>query len=158
MDKWVGVALAGVGAEVFAFAGTTMFAAALCVPFVLTALIPHIAGITRKSLSDAVLAVGQLGAVERAAAHLGGELGTGDAKELFGHDMVNTLLQPGDLFFETHQQPFGNLTQEYATLAARVEKSRLWVAEQLLRQQIEHPVGEFRRGENLVTAQIGQAV
>ena len=109
MNKGVGVALAGVGAEVLAFAGTAMLTAALGVPFVLAALIPHIAGVALKSLADAVFAVGMLGAVERAATHLGGEVGAGNAKQLLGHDVVDALLQVRDLLLQSSQQPLGGL-------------------------------------------------
>ena len=55
-------------------------------------------------------------------------------------------------------RPLGNLAQEDATLRAGIEKSRLRTAEQLLRQQVQHPISQFRRSEHLVTAQVGQAV
>jgi hypothetical protein len=42
--------------------------------------------------ANAVLSVGLFGAVERPAAHLGSEVGAGNAKDLLGHHMVNTLL------------------------------------------------------------------
>ena len=70
--------------------------------------------------ADAVLSIGLLGAIECSAAHLGGEVGTGDSEDLLGHNVVNPLLQVGYLLFEASQQPFGNLAQEDATLAARV--------------------------------------
>jgi len=158
MDKGVGVALAGVGAEVLAFAGTAMFAAVLGIPCVLTSLVPYIAIIAFEGLGDAVLAVGMLGAIERAAAHLCREVGTGDTEELLGHDMVDALLQVGNLLLQPGQQPLGGLAQEDTALAAGVKDARLGAVEQLLRQQVEHPVGKLRRSEDLVAAQIGQAV
>ena len=158
MDKGIGVTLSGVGTEIFALAGTTMFTAALDIPGVFAPLIPHIASIIAESLGDAVLAVGQLGAVERAAAHLGGEVGAGYAKDLLGHNMVNTLLQVRNLLFQTNEQAFGNLAQKHTALAARVKEACLWAAEQFRRQQVKHPVGEFRRREHLVAAQVSQAV
>ena len=82
-----------------------------------------------ESRTDTVFAVGQFGTVERAAAHLGGEVGAGDAEDLPGHDVVDALLQVGDLLFETRQQTFGNLAQEDAALAAGIEKPRLGTAE-----------------------------
>ena len=72
--------------------------------------------------------------------------------------MVNALLQVGYLLFEACQQSLGNLAQEDTTFAARVEKSRFAGAEQLGRQQIEHTIGQLGRGENFVTAQIGQTI
>ena len=92
MNKRIGVILTCVGAKIFAFTGTAMLTAALGIPSVFASLIPHIAGIIAKGLGDAVLSVGQLGAIECAAAHLGGEVGASNAKDLFGHYMVDTLL------------------------------------------------------------------
>ena len=158
MDKGIGVGLAAVGTEVFAFAGAAVLAAALCVPGVLAAVVAEIALLVAEGGGDAVLAVGKLGTIERPTAHLGGEVGTGDAEDLLGHNVVNTLLQVGDLRFQPSQQPLGNLAQEDATLRTGVEEASLRTAEQLLRQQIQHTVGQLRRGEDLVAAQIGKAV
>ena len=120
-----------------------MFAASLRVPRVATAVVAQIALHTMKSRADAVLAVSQFGTVERTAAHLGGEVGAGDTENLLGHDVVDALLQVGDLLFETRQQPFRNLAQEDAALAAGIEEARLLGAEQFLRQQVEHTVGQL---------------
>lgn len=158
VNKRIGVGLAGVGAEVFALTGAAVFAATLRVPRMATAVVAQITLHIMKSRTDAVLAVGQFGTVEGAAAHLGGEVGTGDAEDLPGHDVVDALLQIGDLLFETRQQSFGDLAQEDPALAAGVEEARLRTAEQLLRQQIEHTVGQLGRGEDLVAAEVGQAI
>ncbi len=158
MNKRIGVGLAGVGTEVFALTGTAVFASALLVPSVTAAFVAEIALHIVENRADTVFAVGLLGAVERAAAHFGGEVGAGDAENLLGHDVVDALLQVGDLLFETRQQPLGNLAQEDPALAAGIEEARLAGAEQLLRQQVEHTVGQLGRGEDLVAAQIGQAV
>ena len=91
--------------------------------------------------TDTVFAVGLLGAVERAAAHFGGEVGTSNAKNLFCHNVVNALLQVGYLLFKTRQQSFSNLAQKDTALATRVEKSRFAGTKQLWRQQVEHSVG-----------------
>ena len=120
MDKGIGVIFAGIGAEIFAFAGAAMFTATLGIPCMSTPLVPHIAGIVAEGPGDAVLAVGQLGAVECAAAHLGGEVGAGNAEDLLGHNMVDTLLQVGNLLFQAYEQPFGNLAQEDSALATGV--------------------------------------
>ena len=158
MNKGVGIALTVVSSEIFAFTGSAMFTSALSIPSVFASLVPHIASIVAEGLGDAVLAAGQLGAVECAATHLGGEVGTGNAKDLLGHNMVDTLLQVRNLLFQAYEQPLGDLTQEDTALAARVEETCLRAAEQFRRQQVEHPVGEFRRCKHLVAAQIGQAV
>ena len=108
--------------------------------------------------ADAILAIGLFGAIERPTAHLGRKVGTGDTEDLLGHNVVDALLQVGDLRFQPRQQPLGNLAQEDAALAAGVEKTRPARPEQLLRKQVEHPIGQLRRGEDLVAAQVGQAV
>ena len=158
MNKRIGVGFAGVGAEVFALTGTAVFAAALRVPRVATAVVTQIALHIMESRADTVFAVGQFGTVKRAAAHLSGEVGAGDAEDLLRHDVVDTLLQIGNLLFETCQQPFGDLAQEDPALAAGIEKPRFGAAEQLLRQQVEHTVGQLGRGEDLVAGKVGQAV
>lgn len=109
MNKGIGVGLAAVGAEVFAFAGAAVLAAALRVPSVVAAVIVEIALRIAEGGADAVLAVGKLGAVECPAAHLGGEVGTGDAEDLSGHNVVDALLQVGNFRFQPSQQPLGNL-------------------------------------------------
>ena len=101
MNKRIGVGLAGVGTEVFALAGAAVHASALLVPSVTAAIVPQVALRVTESRADAVLTVGLLGAIERAAAHLGGEVGAGNAENLLGHDVVDALLQVGDLLFET---------------------------------------------------------
>ena len=133
MNKWIGVGLAGIGTEVFALTGTAVFAAALQVPGVAAAVVAQVALRVAESRADAVLAVGLLGAVESAAAHLGSEVGTGDTENLLGHNVVDALLQVRNLLFETCEQPLGNLAQKDATFAAGVEESRLAGMEQLLR-------------------------
>ena len=120
MDKGIGVTLAGVGAEVLAFAGTAMLTATLGIPSVSAPLVPHIASVIAEGLGNAVFTIGQLGAVKRPAAHLSGEVGAGNAKDLLCHNMVNPLLQVGYLLFKPHEQPFCNFTQKHPTLAAGV--------------------------------------
>ena len=92
MDKGIGVGLAAVGAEVFAFAGAAVLAAALRVPGVLAAFVPQVALLVVEGGADAVLAIGMFGAIERPTAHLGSEVGAGDTEDLLGHNMVDALL------------------------------------------------------------------
>ena len=92
MNKWIGVGLAGIGAVVFAFASSAMDAAAFVVPCVVAPLIQQVALQVMKGGADAVLAIGQLSAIECATAHLGSEVGTGDAEDLLCQDVVNPLL------------------------------------------------------------------
>ena len=92
MNKGIGVGFAAVGAEIFAFAGAAVLAAALRVPSVVASLVQQVTLLVAEGSGDAVLAVGKLGAVECPTAHLGGEVSTGDAEDLSGHNMVDTLL------------------------------------------------------------------
>ena len=92
MNKWIGVGLASISAEILAFAGTTVFATTLCVPYMVASVISQIALHIMESCSNTIFAVGLLGAIECAAAHLGGEVSTGDAKDLRCHNMVYALL------------------------------------------------------------------
>ena len=158
MDKGIGVCLATVGAEIFAFAGAAVLATTLRVPGVMAAVVQQVALLVAEGGGDAVLSVGEFGTVERPAAHLGGEVGAGDAEDLSGHNVVDALLQVGDFRFQPSQQPLGYLAQEDAALRTGVEEPCLRTAEQLLRQQVQHPISQFRRSENLVAAQVGQAV
>ena len=91
----------GIGAEVLALAGTAMFATSLQVPYVLASHVAQVALSIIEAGGHTILTIGLLGAIERAAAHLGGKVGAGDAEDLLGHNMVNALLQVGDLLFET---------------------------------------------------------
>lgn len=72
-------------------------------------------------MGDGVYAVGILGTIEAAAGEQAGQLGDGDAIDLFLENVVHPFLQVGDLLLQTHQQPLGDLPQEYAALAGRVK-------------------------------------
>lgn len=158
MYKGVGVGLVGIGAEVLALAGTTMFATSLQVPYVLASHIAQIALCIIETGCNTILAISLLGTIKCAAAHLGSEVSAGNAEDLLGHNMINALLQVGNLLFQPCQQPFGNFAQENTAFAAWVEKARLTGTEQLLWQQVEHSVSQLWRGEDLVAAQICQAI
>ena len=157
VNKRVGVGLNTFNTVILGTVGTTMLTFAV-LPSVLAAQIAQVALCIIKTSGHTILTIGLFGAIERAATHLGGEIGTGDAEDLPGHDVVDTLLQVGDLLFETRQQPFRNLAQEDAALAAGIEKPRIGTAEQLLRQQVEHTVGQLGRGEDFVAGKVCQAV
>lgn len=120
MDKGISIGLSAFGAEVLAFAGAAVLAAALRVPGVVAAVVEQVALCVVESRADAVLAVGQLGTIERPTAHLSGEVSAGDAEDLLGHHVVDTFLQIGYLLFESCKQALDNLTQKDSTLAARV--------------------------------------
>ena len=103
MNKWIGVGLPGIGAEILAFAGTTMFATTLCVPYMVASVISQIALNIMECCSNTIFTIGLLGAIECAAAHLGCEVGTSNAEDLLCHDVVDALLQVGCLLFEACQ-------------------------------------------------------
>ncbi len=157
MDKRIRIGLNGFYAVVLCAVGTTMLTLAV-LPNVLAAHIAQVALHIVENRTYTILSVGLLGAIECAAAHLGGEIGAGNTEDLLGHNMVDALLQVGNLLFKPSQQPFGNLAQEDTAFAAWVEKTRLAGTEQFLRQQIEHSISQLGRGEDLVAAQIGQAI
>ena len=157
VNEWISVGLDSFYAVVLGSVGPTMFTLAV-LPSVLATHIAQVALHIVESCTYAVLAIGLFGAIECATAHLGGEVGAGNAEDLLGHNVVDALLQVGNLLFQPCQQSFGNLTQEDSALAARVEKAHLAGTEQLLWQQVEHSVGQLGRGEDLIAAQIGQAI
>ena len=157
MDKRISVGFNCFHAVILGTVGTTMLTFAV-LPSVLAS---HIAQVTLHIIETGghtILAIGLLGAIECAAAHLSGEVGAGYAEDLLGHNMVDALLQVGNLLFQPCQQPFGNLAQEDTAFATRVKKARLAGTEQLLWQQVEHSVSQLGRGEDLIAAQIGQTI
>ena len=157
VDKRISIGFNGFYTVVLGTVGATMLTLAV-LPSVLASHIAQIALFVLESRTNTVFAICLLGAIKRAAAHLGGKVGTSDAEYLFCHNVVYALLQVGYLLFEARQQSFGNLAQEDTALAARVEKSRFAGTEQLLWKQVEHSVSQFGRREDFITAQIGQAV
>jgi hypothetical protein len=129
----ISVGLDSFYAVVLGTIGTTMLTLAV-LPSVLASHVEQIALSIIETGGHTILTIGLLGAIERATAHLGGEVGAGDAEDLLGHNMIDALLQVGNLLFKACQQPFGNLTQEDTAFAARVEEARLSGTEQLLWQ------------------------
>ena len=109
-------------------------------------------------VADAVGTVGTLAAIERAAAQQGGELRQGHAIHLTVHDVVDTLLAVGYLRSQAAVEPLDYLAQEDARLAEGVEEGRSGIAEQLLRKQVQHLVGQSGRRKHLVVAEVGNAV
>lgn len=100
MDKGISVGFNGFYAVVLGTVGATMFTLAV-LPRVAATVVEDMALPVAEGRADAVFAVGLFGAIERAAAHLGSEVSAGNAKNLLGHNMVDALLQVGDLLFET---------------------------------------------------------
>ncbi len=156
MDELVGVGFEFLAAFVVGFVRPAEGAAAV-LPGMFDALEADVAFGGVKGLADGILAVGGLGAIDRAARKQAGQLGDGDTEELVFHDVVDTLLAVGDFGLQPLVEPAGNLTQKHARLAGRVEKSGLFVAPELFRQQIKHPVHQLQRREHLVAAQVRNA-
>lgn len=107
-------------------------------------------------LRNAILAAGTLRAVETTAAHHGGQSGDGDTIKLMVHNVVDALLQVWDGFCQTFYQPFCNLSQKDAALRAGVKELGVRTQKQLLRQHVQHLVGQLRWGEHFVVAQVSQ--
>ena len=131
MYKRIRIGLNRFYAVVLGTIGATMLTLAV-LPNVLASHIAQIALCIIETGGHTILTIGLFGAIECAAAHLGGEVGAGDAEDLFGHNMVDALLQVGNLPFKPCQQSFCNLTQEDTAFAARVEEACLAGTEQLL--------------------------
>jgi hypothetical protein len=106
--------------------------------------------------NDGVRPIGVFGAVHSAAGEEGRQLRNGDAEELISENVFQALLPIWEVSFQPLVEPFGNLPQKDATLAAGVQKGNGRVGKKLLREQIQHGVGNLRRREHLVTGKIGQ--
>ena len=131
MDKRISVGLDSFYSVVLSAVGTTMLTFAV-LPSVLASHVAQVALCVIETGGHTILTIGLLGAIERATTHLGGEVGAGDAEDLLGHNMIDALLQVGNLLFKARQQPFGNLTQEDTAFAARVIPGLVIVAIQLM--------------------------
>ena len=133
-------------------AGSAIQALALR-PFVSDVTIADVAVLVVK-LRDAILAAGTLRTVETTAAHHGGQTSDGDTIKLVMHNVVDALLKVWNRVCQAFYQSLGNLSQKDAALRAGIKKPRVGTLEQLLRQHVEHLVGQLRRCEHLVVAQV----
>ena len=156
MDKLIGVLFGGVAAVIDGLAGSAILAFAR-LPRMPEGAILDVAGFVVE-VADAVRAVGVLAAIEAAAAEVGGELGDGYAEHLAVHDMVDALLAVGDLRREAAVEPLHYLAQKDTALGEGVEERSVGVAEQLLRQHVEHLIGERGRCEHLIVREVRQAI
>ena len=155
MNKFVGVGFQAVVSLILTFRRPAEDAAPVfpAVPGILEADV----ALNGIEVDDRIAAIGIFAAIEAAARKEAGDLRHGDAVNLLMEDMVQPLLEIGDLIRQSHDQAPGNLPQEDAGLGRRVQKLGAGVPKQLLGQQVQHGVGDLRRGEHLVVAQIGQA-
>ena len=156
VNKLVGI-LFGLVASVIDFLGGSAVAALAVRPCVAERTIVDVAthGV---EAADTERAVGILGTIDTAAREVGSQLGDGDAEHLLAQDMLDALLAVGHPRLQPSVEPLDNLAEEHARLRHRVEKGSGGRREQLLRQEVEHLIGQRRRREHLVVAQIGQAV
>ena len=106
---------------------------------------------------DGILAVRVFAAIQTAAGKQACKLCYGDAVKLLVKDVVYALLEVRDLVLQAHDEPFRDLAQKHACLARRVQKRGVWVAEQFLRQKVQHLIDNAGRGEHFVVAQVGKA-
>lgn len=157
MDKGVGMVFPFVVVVVIDFLTGAAVLAFAVFPAVRQAAVADIALFMLKDGADGIGAVGAFGAVDAAPREQGGHLRDGDAVELFAEDVVKPLLQIGNLRCQSVDQALGDFAQEYARFAHRVEKARIRVLPQALRQQIQHLVGNVRRGEDFVVGKVGEA-
>ncbi len=73
------------------------------------------------------------------------------------HNMVNTILKVRNLFRQTINQSFGNLTKKYTAFRTRIKELGFFTTKQFLWQHIKHLISQLRRCEHFVVAQISQA-
>ena len=154
MNKLVSMGFQIVASVIDLLAGTAILTFPLH-PRVLDVTIADVACLVVE-LRDAILAAGTLRTVETTAAHHGGQTSDGDAVKLMVHDVVNALLQVWDGFCQALNQPLGNLSQKDTALRARVKKTSVRTPKQLLRQHVQHLVGQLRWREHFVVAQVCQ--
>jgi hypothetical protein len=107
-----------------------------------------------EGLTDGILSVGRLGAVHGSACEKGSQFRDPYPEELIFEDVVHPFLAIGDLSFQPSVEAFGDLPKEHARLAAWVEERGLLVAPEARRKHVKHAVRKWRRGEDLVTAQV----
>ena len=98
MDKRISVGLDGFHTVILGTVGTTMLTFAV-LPRVLASHVAQIALRIIETGGNTLLAIGLFGAIECATTHLSSEVGAGNAEDLFGHNMVDALLQVWNLLF-----------------------------------------------------------
>lgn len=164
MDPFVGVGFEFCGAVIFTSGSATpdtgRFGFSVAViggfaPFVRDTFIADIA-LGGVKPADGILSVGIFGTIDTAAGEETGQLGDGDAEQLFMEDVVDALLQVGDLRRKADQETFCDLAQKDAAFAGGVKEGGMGVAEQLLRKHIKHFVGHIGRGEDLIIGKVGK--
>ena len=72
--------------------------------------------------------------------------------------MIQAFLQIRNFIFQTFDQPFGDFTQENPGFAAGIQERGFRISEKFPRELIQHFIGNFRRGENFIVAQVSQTL
>lgn len=157
MYELVGVLFGIFAAVIYGLAGTAETAFAFC-PAMMEAFVADFALVVGELVADGVSAVGIAAAIEASTGEVRGEFCDGEPEDLSGQDVVYTLLSVQYRSFQAFDEPTCDLTKEDSALAAGVEEAGVRRTEKVLRQEVEHLVGECRRGEDFVVAQIGDAV
>ncbi len=148
MYPFIGVGLQLVPTLILTF-GRSAKQAFSILPGVFDPLIPDISAGILKS-RDVILAVGELGTVDTSPREQAGQFSDGDGVELVVENVVDALLQIGDLGLQPFDEPLGDLPQKYPGFAGRVQEGGIGVGEQLLGKHVQHLIGHLRRGEHLV--------
>ena len=98
VNKRVGVGLNSFNTVILGTVGTTMLTFAV-LPNVLSSHVVQVALCVVETGGHTILTVGLFSAIKRATTHLSSEVGAGNAEDLLGHNMVDALLQVGNLLF-----------------------------------------------------------
>ena len=72
-------------------------------------------------------------------------------------DMINALLEVGNLIFNAFEEAFGDFSKENAGFAGWVEKCRGRIREKLLWKLVEQFFCDIGRSADLVIGEIGKA-
>ena len=98
--------------------------------------------------------VGILAAVQASPGKQAGQFRDGNAVKLIMEDVVNSFLQVREYRFQADQQPLCDFTQEHPAFTGGIQEFGIRIAEQFLRQHIQHGVCHIRRCENFVVAEV----
>lgn len=109
-------------------------------------------------MTDTMFPVRVLRAIEGTTGQMRSQFGAGNAENLLVHDVIDAFLPVWNLRFKTPVQALYDFTQENAAFRERVKERCFRTSEQFLRKQIQDLVGQGRRSEDLVIAQIGNTV
>ena len=156
MDEHIGVLLR-FGAAVIDRLGRAAILAFAVLPGVGTIGVKNIPAFRAES-GDAVVPVGVHRAVKRPSGQIGCQFGDCNAKNLIMKNMIDTFLTVSNILFQALVKPFDNLAEEHSALAERIQELCVRALEKILREKVKDAVRQFRRGEDLIVAQVRQTV